>query len=120
MSAGAFTSSKYESDDGDIHPIRLQPETVLANIGGANTAPSGDIDNSISAKARGGIREYGLKARGVNVVFTSTLPTDYEAGNVYRIPILTRARYDAISVGTTGTYLSNPVRVVGKIPERVR
>ena len=120
MSAGSFISTKYESDDGDIHPMRIQPETALANIGGANTAPSGDIDNSISAKARGGIREYGLKARGVNVVFTSTLPTDYEAGNVYRIPILTRARYDAISVGTTGTYLSNPVRVVGKIPERVR
>lgn len=120
MSAGAFVRSRYESDDGEIHPIRVQPETLSANVGAVNAGAAGAATSSLSAKARGGNREYGLKARSVTVAFTGSVPDDYEPGNTYRIPILTQATYDAAVVGGTGTYLDNPIEIVGKSPERVR
>lgn len=120
MSAGAFTRSKYEADDGTILNIRVQPETLLANIGGANSAPAGTVDGLGSAKARGGKREIGVKARRIRVAFTDTKPDDYKENTVLEIPILTKARYDAIAIGATGTYLSNPCTVIGKTAESVR
>ena len=120
MSAGAFLQTSYESDSGEVHPIRVQPETAAANFGGANAAPAGPITSSISARARGGIREYGLKARAFVIVFTGAVPDGYEPGNQYRIPVLTPARFNGTAIGTTGTYLGAPARVVSKVPERVR
>lgn len=120
MSAGAFQNSKYEMDDGSIKRIRVQPETIAASIGGANTAPAGAIDSPGSARVGGGNRQYGVKARSVTVKFTATVPDGYKADQLYRIPILTSAVYDGINIGTTGTYLGSAVEVVGKNPERVR
>jgi len=41
MSAGAFQSSKYEANGGNIYKIRVQPETVSATIDGvSNAAPA--------------------------------------------------------------------------------
>lgn len=120
MSSGAFTRSKYEADDGTILAIRVQPETLLANIGGANTAPAGAVNGLGSAKARGGRREIGVKARRVTVAFTATVPDNYKEGTLLQIPILTKTLYDSIGVNATGTYLGQPVEVVGKTAESVR
>lgn len=120
MSAGPFVSSKYECDNDDIRPIRVQPETVAATIGGANTAPAGAVDAIGSARVGGGNRQFGVKARSVTIRFTAAAPDGYKADQLYRVPILTKARYDAISIGTTGTYLGVACVVVGKNPERVR
>lgn len=120
MSAGAFLASKYEMDDGSIKRIKIQPETAAASIGSANAAPAGAIDSPGSARVGGGNRQYGVKARSVTVRFTGALPDGYKAGQLYRVPILTPAVYNAINVGDTGTYLASPVEVVGKNPERVR
>lgn len=120
MSSGAFVRSKYEADDGTILNIRVQPETISANLGGANAAPSGDVNGLGSAKARGGKREIGVKARRVRVAFTATVPTGYKADTTLEIPILTKALYDGIALGSTGTYLTVPVQVIGKSAESVR
>lgn len=120
MSAGLFSNSKYEADSGTIYRIKVQPETLSASIGGANAAPAGAIDGEGSARVSGGNRQYGIKARSVTVKFTATPPTGYAENQTYRIPILTQARYAAINIGTTGTYLSTACEVVGKNPERVR
>jgi len=121
MSAGPFTISKYEADNGDIYAIRVQPETLLANIGGVNAAPAGAVDQATSARVTGGNRKIGIKARSVTIRFTATPPTDYKADGLYRVPILTTGVYDAISAtGTTGTYLTVACVTVGKNGERVR
>lgn len=120
MSAGSFTRTKYESDDGTILNARVQPETLTANIGGANTAPAGAVNGLGSAKMRGGRREIGVKARRVRVVFTAGAPADYKPDTTLEIPILTKARYDAIAIGSTGTYLEGTVTVIGKTAESVR
>lgn len=120
MSAGAFVRSKYESDEGSIHPIKVQPETLSATLGGANSPPAADTDTDISARVTGGNRELGLRARSVSVKFTATPPDGYKEDQVYRIPILTPARWDAITKSTTGTYLGVACQVVGKTPENVK
>ena len=120
MSAGAFISSKYEADNGDIRGIKLQPETLAANIGGLNSAPTAAIDTTGRARVGGGNRQYGVKARSVTIRFTGTPPDGYKADQLYRIPILTPARYNDIETDDTGTYLGVACVVVGKNPERVR
>lgn len=121
MSAGAFLANgKYEADSGTIYRIRVQPETVAANIGSANAVPAGAVDGEGSARVGGGNRQIGIKARSVTVRFTATVPDGYAADRLLRIPILTPAVYDAITPGATGTYLGTAVVVVGKNPERVR
>lgn len=123
MSAGAFESSKYEADDGTIYKIRVQPETEAAEFGDpavANAAPSGAVTGKVSARVGGGNRQYGVKARAVTVKWTSTVPSGYKSDEVLRIPILQKSLYDSVASGATGTYLGQPVEVVGKLPERIR
>lgn len=117
MSAGNFVRSRYESDAGNIHPIRVQPETIAANIGGANAAPAGTVDVAISARVSGGNRQLGLTARKVRLAFTGGSPTDYADDSIVTIPVLTPAIFNAIAVGQTGTYLGQAVEVVGKTSE---
>lgn len=120
MSAGEFSLTRYESDTDEIHPIRVQLETVSANIGGANGPPGGAVTSDISVKVSRGAREYGIRPRFAVVRFTAGAPTGYRSGQLYRVPILTKARYNAINKGTTGTYLGEAVSVVSKIPESIR
>lgn len=122
MSAGAFERSKYEADNGDIYSIRVQPETLAATFGGtANAAPTGAVDQQVSARVGGGNRQIGIKARAVSVSWTAAPPTGYKADELIRIPIMTKDLYDSItSNSTTGSYLGANIQVVGKLPERVR
>lgn len=120
MSAGNFVRSFYEADNGEIHPIRVQPETVAANVGAANTAPAGPATVGISARVSGGARQLGLTARKVRLAFTATVPAGYAEDSIITIPVLTPAAFAAASVGATGTYLGSAVQVIGRTPESVR
>lgn len=120
MSAGRFSSSRYQADDGSVYRIRVQPETLALNIGGANTAPSGAVDQNTSARVGGGNRQYGVKARSVTLAWDGAPPTGYAENELLRVPILTTALYNSITLDDDGTYLGAAVRVVGKNPERVR
>lgn len=121
MSAGAFSRTRYLADNGDTHPIRVQPETVAAGYGGTtNAAPTSAIDNPISARVSNGNRMFGLKPRTVTMVFEGTAPTGYKAGSYVRIPILQPTLWNTIATGDTINYLGNSATVVGKSPERIR
>ena len=120
MSFGSFRASKYELDNGDIHPIRVQPETEALSIGGANDAPTGAISGQGSATVGKGIRENGIGARLVSLRWDGAPPTGYDPTGTIRLPILQKTLFDAISLGDTGTYLGGTVVVVGKSPERIR
>ncbi len=124
MSAGNFVQTRYESNadtGGGIYPIRVQPETLLLDIGGTvNSPPAAPADQPIFARARKGTREYGVGARAVRLRFTpGSIPTGYSGDEVV-VPIMTAALFANATPGSTGTYLSAPVTVVSRLPERVR
>lgn len=121
MSAGVFTISKYEADSGDIHPIRVQPETIAANLGTANSAPTAAVDNELFARVGGGNRAYGVRARYATVRFTGAAPEGYAPNTTLKIPVLTEATFDQIVPGqSTGTYLGSAIVVVSKVRESGR
>lgn len=121
MSAGVFTRTRYESDTDLIHPIRLQPETLLATIATVpNAAPTGTPDSEISAQVTGSRRGLGLFARYITVVFTGDVPPGYAPNQSYRITILSQSLFAAIAVGSTGVYLDEAIQVISKTPERRR
>lgn len=117
MSSGNFTDTFYEADNGDIHPIRVQPETLLAVLGAANSAPAGPLTVPLSARARKPRRAFGLGARTARVKFTATPPTGYALNQTLTIPILSPSIFASITKGVTGTYLSTAVKVVGTTSE---
>lgn len=122
MSAGEFTSSKYESNSGSIYKIRVQDETLSATIGAvANTAPIAAVDQEVSAKASGGKREIGMIARTVTLRFTGTLPTGYSGDDV-TVPVMQSSTFDSWTTPAdqTGTYQGVAVTLVGQSAERKR
>lgn len=124
MSAGAFQISKYAASYGNgdqIHPIRVQPETLSATIDGtANAAPTGAVNNPIQCRVSGGKRQIGLLARYVTLQAPATgQPSTYQAGGVTRIPALTEAFYNKATKGASCTYLSVTYTVVSRSRERV-
>jgi hypothetical protein len=123
MSAGGFTVTRYSAtyDSTEIHPIRVQPETLLASVGGtANSAPSGSVTNPISARVTGGSRTLGLIARKVRLRLPPTgQPTGYLAGGVITIPALNQTFYNACVKGAAITYLEVTCTVLGRTTEYV-
>lgn len=121
MSAGAFTRSRYLSDAGDVHPIRVQPETITLAYGATtNGATATSLNNPISARVSNGNRQFGLKPRTITVVFETQAPTGYKVGTYIRVPILQPTLWNTIVQGDTVTYLGETATVAGKSPERVR
>lgn len=122
MSAGNFIRSRYEasySTPGVIHPIRIQPETAAATIGGiANDPPAGNITNPISASISRGKREKGLKPRTLSIQFPATgQPTGYKASGTTVIVALTLDFWNLAAPGTTITYLGVSCTVIGRSAE---
>lgn len=119
MSSGTFSRSKYQADNGDIHPVRIQPETALAVFapGGPNTAPAAAVDNPTYARVSGGRRRYGLKCRSVRIQFQDPAPDGYAPNSTITLPVLTTAVYNAITPGGTVSYLNSTADIVGKSPE---
>lgn len=122
MSAGAFVRSKYScSDDQLIHPIRVQPETLAATIGGAtNSAPTAVASSNISARVSGGKNQLGLRARLVTLQAPATGgAATYLSSGITKIPALQEAFYNAAIKGATCTYLGVAYQVVSRSPEEV-
>jgi len=116
MSAGPFVLSRYTADNGDIHPIRVQPETIIATF---NPAPTGAVTIQLRVRAsRSNRRRLGISARYVTCRWAATPPTGYTAGASFTLPILTPTAYNAIGAGTTFTYLGAGAIVSSKNPER--
>ena len=121
MSAGQFNKTKYETNQGNIVPIKVQPETADAVIGGVtNTAPTGDLTGGFpSARVSGSNRMIGINARTVTVRHTASL-AGYKDDSPLTFPCLTPAFYDACQEGATGTYLGTACIVVGTKPEKIK
>jgi hypothetical protein len=126
MSAGKFIKSTYEADNGVTHPIKIQPETLVASLGGApNVVPAkgaGLGNSKISAKVSKGKREIGLGPRMVSITYPNTeagTPPGYDIGTVLTIPVLEKTTWDSISEGDSATYLGKSGTITATIPESV-
>lgn len=76
MSAGRFTRSRYQAvyNPANIHPIKVQPETLNLSIGGeANEAPTEAINNPISAVVSRNKQARGLRPALVSLQWTGTV-----------------------------------------------
>lgn len=120
MSSGSFVRAKYESNGGSIYSCSVQPETLSLTLGGtANDEPTGAVDAEPSAYMSSSTRRLGVNARTVRLAWDGAPPSGYEASGVLTVPILQPALFNAVSRGTTGTYLGADVEVVGKTNEKI-
>lgn len=124
MSAGQFEISRYSTTGlgVQIMPIRVQPETLAATIGGtSNDPPAGNTTLDLRVNVSAGNNAYGVKPRKATLRFTNqaALPAGY-SGDDITIPVMTQATFDAWTLGSTGTYLGSDVQVLSKLPERIR
>lgn len=120
MSQGAFENGRYQAsrDPNNIHRIRVQPETKALVIDGVTNAyPSGATNAYPSAKVSGGRREIGLLARKVSIRFTGTAPTGYKQGGTIVLPWFVAATFNSLVEGQTGTYLGDPIELIGTTAE---
>lgn len=117
MSSGAFTSTKYEMDNGTIVNVKVQPETLTFTDGtAANDAPSGGVTLGISAYTRKPKERYGVGCRLVRISWTSGAPSGYKDASVL-VPILSKAVFDGYSQGDAVTYLGTAASITRKINE---
>jgi hypothetical protein len=126
MSAGAFVVSKYQTNDGTITPIRVQPETLEAAIAAVtNAAPTGALGDTIFTKVSGGLSLSHIRARRITIRFPATgQPTGYKPLGITTIPVLTKVFYNACAtagVGAVITYLGVATcTIVGGDPRETR
>lgn len=122
MSSGSFINSFYETNDGEVCRIRVQPETELATNGTVtNDSGTGPQTIPVRAKVSRGSREIGIRPRRIGIKFeVGQAPTGYAEGQVYYIPALTRAFYDALEIGDDITYLQETAEVVSKLEEDIK
>lgn len=129
MSAGLFNIVSYPAEyaAGEVHKIRIQPETAALSIGGtANTPPTDAPTSPISAMVSKSKRGLGLHAATVTLKSTATTasPAGYALGSVTTIPLLNADIRLAASVATSATAVSylgvTTWKVYGYSPEKAK
>lgn len=125
MSAGQFENSIYQTNDGTLYPIRIQPETASLTLNGvANAAASGPVTGNLpSAQISKGRRSHGVNARLIRFRFTGAVPPGYTPNGVITLPVLSSASYTAYGKTQVGTYtllgVDYDIAYVGKTPEKI-
>jgi len=120
MSAGAFEIGRYESTDtGNLHPIRVQPETKALQLEGVTNAYPTETDTVLpSAQVSRGKRALGINARTVTIRLTAAL-TGYKVDSPITLPwFVDGADFNGFKRGDTGTYLGTACVVVGTSKEK--
>ena len=117
MSAGPFTTTFYETDNGTILRARVQPETLAAAF---NVAPTGPATAPGSVNISGGRRTNGVSARKLRLRWEGTPPTGYLATGIVTVAVLSPTAYNGIELGDTVVYRGAHAEVIGKTPEYVR
>lgn len=106
--------AKYESDDGDIKPIRVSAETIAA----AGAQPGGAINDFDYVKVSKGNREFGQRPRGVRL--SRNLGTAAVPNLRYKfLPVFTQSEWGSanFAIGATVTVGGVAWEVVSKVPE---
>jgi len=124
MSAGAFVISSYRAsyNTDQIHPIKIQPETLAASANSvANNAPSDPPTSPISAVVSRGKRTRGLIPRTVTLRLNEDqILTGYLPRSVTIIPVLLPATFGAWPRGAEVDYLGAVWTIIGRSQEEAR
>lgn len=123
MSTGAFQNSFYNSNKtGDVHPIRIQPETLTLSVGGvANAAAAGPAGSPISAQVSQSKRSKGLNARTVTFKFTPASPAGYLVNSPITLPWLAGVGdFDNFKAGDPISYQGGSGEIVGTTAETAK
>lgn len=104
-----FVSTKYQDDDGAIHPIKLTKD--VADIAGL-TPPTGAVTDKISAVSTKSRKAAGLHARQITGKRTVSTP-DATVSVFTTIPLLTpgQATMSQFTIGGTFTYATKTYTV---------
>lgn len=115
--AGRFVNAGYERDNATIGPIKVQEETITT----WNTSAPG-VKTGGYVKSRGSKKAYGLVARYVSLSRTVGDGTDYNSAVVLvRVPVLSIAKFTAISVGDLVEYQGKADwKVASKTKENIK
>ena len=117
MSQGRILPTFYLSDDGEVHPIRIDEQTAAATINGeANTPAAGPATSRIRYLVRAGNRRKVPRARGVYFSWVDARPTGY-VGSGGSLPVFSPTVWGDIVEGAVGTYLGVPINITGKYSE---
>ncbi len=124
MSTGSFVDSIYRSNkpDQNLHPIRVQPETLTLTLGGTeNTAPAGPATSELRAFSSSRKRRGAVNARKVGLEVTASGPNGYLLGSQIYVPWLNPATFYDVTLedDVTGTYNGASVRVIGSSEEKI-
>lgn len=121
MSQGAFEIGRYScTATGDIHPIRVQPETKALTVNGVTNAyPAGEANSPISAQISQSRRALGINARSVTIKFPTTAPTGYKVGEPIRLPWFQAFPTPAFIKGQSVTYQGGTGELVSFNEEKV-
>lgn len=120
--AGVFTKSRYESNTlGDLHPIRVQPETLDIQLGAVANAPAAGTAVLPSAQVSQSRRALGINARTITFKFVGTPPTGYKQDSPITVPWLQNnaAFLEAVPGETVVTAYATEAVLVGTTPEKV-
>jgi hypothetical protein len=101
----ALVRTKYESDSGQIHAIRLSPAVAQA----AGNIPADAVNSNIRVKVSKGNREYGIRPRGVIIGLTVGVPPDTFVRTAF-IPVLNSTQFNngtAYALGASVAYKNN-------------
>lgn len=118
MSSGEFSNSKYQTNEGNIVPIKLQPETLTLTIAGtANAAPAGAVEAGWpSADVSRSKRAIGIHCRTISVKVTD--PAEgYVDNGLVRVPIMTATVWNGAVKGAAVVGAFGTGEVAGKQPE---
>lgn len=106
-----LNDAKYESDTGQIYPIRLTDATLAA----AGPEPAGGITENVRVKVSKTNREFGIGPRKVTLSrIAGAAPDNFR---VYaELPVLTPASFNsaAFTIGATITLGGTAFVIIGK------
>lgn len=95
-----FSIANYETNTGASRPIKVRFDTISTANPNFATASSGTY-----VRAGGSKRAYGIVARQIVISRAIGQEAPYSSANVsVTIPYLTKAAFDAVSIGATYTY----------------
>lgn len=117
MSAGSFQIARYETDDGAVRPIRVQPETIIA---GTNPEAVGNLNGTL-VRVSGSKRRIGLKARSMTLKQNiGAAVGGFQPTRTITLPVFSPTAFAALSIGTDVTYNGSAWDVAGKSSESGR
>lgn len=124
MSTGKFDYAKYETNDGLVVPVKIQPETLTLTLNSvANAQGSGSLTPFLpSARVGGSKKQIGINARTVTVRLTADGAGEnagMKSGSLIRLPVFLPATYAAYSKGDVGTYKGIACEYAGHSAENV-